>query len=212
MPSSGPTVRSINLPTADALPNRRRFQRVKVNLLGRYMLASGGEYQCQIVNMSPGDAALIAPVSGEIGERVVAYIDHIGRIEGKISRQTQEGFAMTVSATPRKRDKLASQLTWLANRLELNLAEDRRHERLAPQEAVTILTMADGRQYKCQVIDISLSGAALKIDVKPAVGARVVLGQMQARVVRHTENGIAVEFATVQSEDSLRSGMKARPA
>jgi len=29
-------------------------------------------------------------------------------------------------ATPRKRDKLAAQLTWLANRQILNLPEDRR--------------------------------------------------------------------------------------
>ena len=36
---------------------------------------------------------------------------------------------MTISATPRKRDKLAAQLTWLANRHILNLPEDRRHGR-----------------------------------------------------------------------------------
>ena len=201
-------VRTFNLPTADTVPNRRRFQRVKVNILGRYMLASQGEYPCQIVNMSPGDASLIAPVSGEVGERVVAYVDHIGRIEGKIARQTQDGFAMTITATPRKRDKLASQLTWLANRLELNLAEDRRHQRVVPDQPITVLTMPDGRTYKCQVIDVSLSGAAIKIDVKPAIGARVILGRMQARVVRHTENGIAVEFATVQSEESLQTGIQ----
>ena len=41
---------------------RRRFQRVRVNLLGRYMLADRREYACQVVNMSPGGMALIAPV------------------------------------------------------------------------------------------------------------------------------------------------------
>src|SRR6476619_5414515 len=93
---------------------RRRHQRVRVNLLGRYMLEDRREFPCQVVNMSPGGMALIAPVSGEVGARVIAYVDHLGRLEGKIARQLQNGFAMTISATPRKRDKLAAQLTWLA--------------------------------------------------------------------------------------------------
>jgi c-di-GMP-binding flagellar brake protein YcgR len=54
---------------------RRRFQRVRVNLLGRYMLADRREFPCQVVDMSPGGMALIAPVNGKAGERVVAYID-----------------------------------------------------------------------------------------------------------------------------------------
>jgi hypothetical protein len=35
--------------------------------------------------MSPGGIALIAPVVGQPGERVIAYVDHLGRLEG-ISR------------------------------------------------------------------------------------------------------------------------------
>src|ERR1700733_13990004 len=101
------------LPLAD---ERRRFQRVRVNVLGRYMLPDRREYPCQVANMSPGGMALIVPVSGQEGERVIAYIDHLGRLEGKIARLYQNGFAMTVAATPRKRDKLAAPLTLLASR------------------------------------------------------------------------------------------------
>jgi hypothetical protein len=50
-------------------------------------------------------------------------------LEGKIARYFQNGFAMTIGR-PRKRDKLAAQLTWLANRHILNLPEDRRHGRI----------------------------------------------------------------------------------
>src|SRR5215510_1176807 len=105
------------LPLAE---ERRRFQRVRVNLLGRFMLADRREFPCQVANMSPGGMALISEVSGREGERVIAYIDHLGRLEGKITRLYQNGFAMTLAATPRKRDKLAAQLTWLANRHILN--------------------------------------------------------------------------------------------
>src|ERR1700754_4588983 len=84
---------------------RRRHQRVRINLLGRYMLEDRREFPCQVVNMSPGGMALIAPELGREGERVVAYIDHVGRLEGKVTRMFQNGFAMTIAATSRKRDK-----------------------------------------------------------------------------------------------------------
>src|SRR5207244_2584601 len=44
-----------------AAQERRRFQRVKVHLLGRYMLPDRREFPCQIINMSPGGLALLAP-------------------------------------------------------------------------------------------------------------------------------------------------------
>src|ERR1700692_5042650 len=82
---------------------RRRFQRVKVTLLGRYMLADRREFPCQVVNMSPGGMALIAPVGGAPGERIIAYVDHLGRLEGHIARIFQNGLAMTIRGTARTR-------------------------------------------------------------------------------------------------------------
>src|SRR3954466_6194255 len=102
-----PQPKTLMLPHAE---ERRRHQRVRVNLLGRYMLADRREFPCQVVDMSPGGMALIAPVNGTPGERVIAYVDHIGRLEGVLMRLFDNGFAMTVAATPRKRDKLAAQL------------------------------------------------------------------------------------------------------
>src|SRR5436305_11150074 len=123
---------------------RRRYQRVTVNLLGRYMLADRREFPCQVSNMSPGGMALIAPVSGRSGERVIAYVDHVGRLEGVIARQFQNGFAMTIAASKNKRDKLAAQLTWLANRHILSLPEDRRHGRVAPRNPTGRLLLPSG--------------------------------------------------------------------
>src|SRR3954465_14040246 len=100
-----PQRKSLILPLSE---ERRRFQRVRVNLLGRYMLADRREFPCQVSDMSPGGMALIAPGFGQRDERVVAYVDHVGRLEGKIARHFQNGFAMTIGATPRKRDKLAA--------------------------------------------------------------------------------------------------------
>lgn len=175
-----------------------RFQRVKVSILGRYMLADRREFPCQVLEMSPGDAVVIAPVPGIEGERIIAYIDHMGRIEGTILKQVDGGFLMDIAATPRKRDKMAAQLTWLANKDVLNLPEDRRHERVVPDLRHSTVVLDDGRRYNCKIIDISLSGAAIELDVRPAMGTPITLGRMRARVVRHFQNGVAVEFAAAQ--------------
>jgi hypothetical protein len=175
-----------------------KFQRVKVSVLGRYMLADRREFPCQVLEMSPGDAMVVAPVAGNVGEKVIAYIDHIGRIEGTITSQIDGGFMMDITASTRKRDKMAAQLTWLANKDILNLPEDRRHERVVPDIRHSTVVLDDGRRYNCKIIDISLSGAAVELDVRPAMGTPITLGRMRARVVRHFQNGVAVEFASSQ--------------
>lgn len=175
-----------------------RFQRVKVSLLGRYMLTDRREFPCQVLEMSPGDTVVIAPISGSAGERVIAYIDHLGRIEGDITDVIEGGFKMDIVATPRKRDKMAAQLTWLANKDLLNLPEDRRHERVVPDNRHSTVVLDDGRRYNCKIIDISLSGAAIELAVRPAMGTPVTLGRMRARVVRHFGDGVAVEFVSAQ--------------
>ena len=181
----------------------REFSRVELTLFGRYMLENHQEFPCQILDMSPGSAAMITPVSGAIGERVIAYVDHLGRIEGQILRLFDGGFAMSIRATTQKRDKLAAKLTWLANRHELNLPEDRRHERIAPRNRAGIIKLEDGRVYQTKIIDLSLSGAAIELSVKPAIGTVLWLGNMRGRVVRQFDEGVAIEFAIVQTRNSL---------
>jgi hypothetical protein len=186
---------------------RRRFQRVRVNLLGRYMLSDRREFPCQVVDMSPGGMAAVAPVSGRPGERVIAYIDHVGRLEGTVSRAFPNGFAMSIAATPRKRDKLAAQLTWLANRHILGLPEDRRHGRLIPRNTKTAVTLPDGTMVNCHIIDMSLSGAAVAASTKPPIGSLIMLGRTQARVVRHRDDGYGVEFTRLQNPDLLEESI-----
>ncbi|MGV8840199.1 MAG: PilZ domain-containing protein [Bauldia sp.] len=187
--------------------DRRRHQRVRLSLLGRFMLENRREYPCQTIDMSPASAALISPVVGAIDERVVAYIDHIGRIEGKVARIYDGGFAMSIVSTPRKKDKLAAKLTWLANRYHLNLAEDRRHERILPPTAIARLFLPDGRDVAARILDLSLSGASLAVDIRPPIGSPLRAGLIRATVVRHSEDGIAIEFAVLQTPESLEEGL-----
>jgi hypothetical protein len=182
---------------------QRRHQRVNVALLGRYMLRDRREFPCQTINMSPGGVALAAPMPGAIGERVVVYLDHLGRIEGNIARHLPNGFAMTIGAPTMKREKLADQLTWLANRHALGLPEDRRHERITPRMTRVAVTLADGQEHNASIIDVSISGVALAVSAKPPVGTMATVGQHVGRVVRVFDKGIAVEFSRMLQADTF---------
>ena len=186
-------------------PDQRSFQRVAVNLPGRLMLANHEEFDCTVIDMSPGDAHFTSHARAGMGERIIAYIDHVGRIEGVVNLLTEAGFTIQLTATDRKREKLAAQLTWIANKHELGLPEDRRHDRLTPRHTRTDLTLDDGRRYPCRIIDLSLSGAAVDIEVRPALGTSVQLGSMKGKVVRHFQEGVAIEFSSVQSREALTS-------
>ena len=195
-----PSLRALN-------EDRRRFQRVNVNLLGRYMLSDRREFPCQVINMSPGGMAMMVPVGAQPGERIIAYVDHLGRLEGHVARHFQNGFAMTIAATERKRDKLAAQLTWLANRHLLDSPEDRRHGRMAPKNPMGRVIMPNGVNIACRIIDVSQSGAGIATEQRPPIGALVTLGKVQGRVVRHLENGFAIEFTRLQHPDFLEDNI-----
>lgn len=173
---------------------RRRHQRVRLSLIGRYMLSDRREFPCQTIDMSPGGLAMHAPVKGAVGERVVIYLDQIGRVEGVVARHTETGFAISMSVPVLKREKLADQLTWLANRHALGMKEDRRHERIEPVHKRTSLHLADGRELLVKLLDISLSGASMQVDYRAPIGTPVTIGETPARIVRVFDGGVAVEF------------------
>ncbi len=176
------------------LRENRRFQRVPVTLFGRYMLESRHEYPCQTVEMSPGDITLFAPVKAEIGEKVGVYLDEIGRFAGVTTRQTNSGFVLTMNLPPMKRDKLADQLTWFANRHAISLEEDRRHDRIVPLMPRTLLRLPDGQEIIAKIKDISLSGVGIETEARPPLGTSVMIGSTPAKIVRHFEGGIGAEF------------------
>jgi hypothetical protein len=188
--------------------DRRRHARVKVSLFGRYMLTDRRELPCQTIDISAGGIALAAPVVGHIGQRVVVYLEHLGRLEGDIVRHIKDGFAIQLRLSPPKRDKIADTLTWLANRSELGMREDRRHERIEPVHKRVQVTMPDGLVHPGMLVDISLSGAYVKCAMAPQFGETVTIGSTQGRVVRRTEEGFAVEFLRLLPIETFDNGVK----
>lgn len=198
-------------PAATAQPRaleRRRHRRVAVSLLGRYMLSDRQDYPCQVVDMSPGGVALVAPVPGEVGERVVCHVDGIGRLEGTVARALAGGFALQIHVPLIKREKLAEHLTWLANRDALGLRDRRRHARVVPRATRTELALEGGVRHLATLLDVSVSGAALACDAKPGVGSPVTVGATPARVVRVAGQGVAVEFLRPLADEGFDDAVR----
>ena len=194
--------------TAARTAERRRHHRMKVVLLGRYMLPNRMESPCQSIDISPGGVHLAAPARANPGDRVIVYLEHLGRIEGTCVRTTMEGFAMTITATSRKREKFTAQLTWLANREELGLPEDRRHERIVPRNPRAVVTMEDGTEHVVRLIDISLSGTAFTTDLDLPLNTPLRVGSTPAKIVRRFDGGYAAEFRFPLSADLLDENLE----
>ncbi len=192
----------VNEPHAD---ERRRHSRVKFRLPGQFMRETRKEYPCITIDMSIGGVAFSADQPVALGERIIAYLAHIGRVEGRVVREFAGGFAIAMKAPPMKRERLADQLTWLANRQDLGMAEDRRHERIKSNRGRTTLILPTRREVIASIVDVSQSGVALTLasPVAPPIGTPVTVGATKGRVVRLFAHGLAVEFTRIIPESEF---------
>ncbi len=82
------------------------------------------------------------------------------------------------------------------------------------------LILPNGINVAVRVIDISQSGAAIKTDqrpeigtpARPEIGSHVTVGKIPGRVVRHLEQGFAIEFQRMQHPDSVEENATAQSA
>ncbi len=182
--------------------NKRKHPRIKTNLRGRYMLPDRREFPCTIVDVAVGGIAVTGPEPGAIGDNVIVYMDELGRVEGQIVRFVEGGFAVALTSTTRATEKMARRLDELQAHGEPSEAGDRRREpRVDLEGEVAPVTMQDGAE--AEIVDLSVTGAEIKIKKRPAVGSLVQLGRVKGRVVRHTKLGVAVEFVEVRNDATL---------
>jgi len=172
--------------------DRRRHARVDYSTKAIFLNASGKENPCLIVNISVGGALLKAKTTPEMGERVILYIDNVGRFEGKVIRSSKHTFAVDYRSRRARSKRTADILTQA-----VNLPTSKIDRRAAPRirsEAAAHITLDTGEEVDASILDISLTGAAIEIDPRPPLGAVLTVGRMAARVVRRHETGIGVVF------------------
>jgi len=185
----------------------RQYKRYKLVLAGRFMRQNKEEHACRLKDISCGGAAVTTPVTVEPGERIVAYFEQIGGLEGIVVRVFDGGFAMELSVTQHKREKLAAQLASLSSRNGTNTHHQRRHPRYAADNTTT-LRLDEDISIQVRVLDVSVSGASVETEARPMLGSEVVLGKLRAKVVRHHAEGLGLEFIDMQNPDVVRRSIR----
>ena len=178
-----------------------RETRIIVSITARYTLSDWCDSQryrpkfaCRLISISSHEATLLAPVAGAVGDRIVAYCDEFGKLDGSIWRLLDRGFIMRIAATESERRKLATQIDGYEKIKNYDIIDRRLHKRVIPVNPSSIIFFGDGSQVDCFVIDISTSGAALSANVQPAIGTPLAVGSLVGRVVRHLDYGFAIKF------------------
>ncbi len=76
-----------------------------------------------------------------------------------------------------------------------------------PRNPVGRLVMPNGVNLTCRIIDVSESGAGIATNEWPPIGSLVTLGKVQGRVVRHLQDGFAIELTRLQHPDFLEENV-----
>lgn len=155
-------------------------------------------YACRLRSISTKTAVVVAPVIGNVGETVAVHFDTFGIFRAIVTRKLPDGFAMDINLPDADRQKLAAKIAWRKKAGVTQAADKREHKRILPRNPRTVLTLDNGEQMACFVIDISQSGAAISAKVRPALGVPVILGQLVGEVVRYLDVGFAMHFLELQ--------------
>jgi hypothetical protein len=172
-------------------------------LFGRFMLPDTTEHSCKVSELSVEGAIFSSDLSPPVGLPIVAYIETVGRVVGVSGDPTEGGFKVSFTLAGHRRDRLASRLASLGRKPEDEESEPRRAPRYRASGSSSQLSLPDGRVYACEVLDISLTGASVKTEILPTLGTCIILGKMRGRIVRYTDQGIAIEFVNPLDQAAL---------
>lgn len=171
--------------------DHRRSKRAGLKLPGRYMLSDGGEFRCHTIDVSATGIAIQAYVVAKVGERVVAYLDELGRIEGVVVRRGEDWFAIDARTSQSRIDRIAQKIAALSGESSEAFA-------VAPTEAQVrpaALRTTFGQDFVVRIADETPTGAKVLADFKLLPGAHVTIDGRQAVVDLDSPDGFRVVFA-----------------
>src|SRR5437868_2192346 len=181
-------------PTPASSPENRKFERIKLFLPGQlFNPLTEQSAPCKVLNLSAGGAAVQCETDFPAGLSLVLYIENFGRFEGRTLIHGDGQLALEFSIGETKRRRLKDMLQSFAAGGVAGVTETRKHARV-PSLVSGSITRENGEQMMCDVLDISLDGVSLRTRVRPPVGEIVNLGRARGRVVRHHEEGIAIQY------------------
>jgi len=186
--------------------SNRKYERILVALEGA-IFAAGITQECQILDLSPGGARLRLTTPVALKEELYLYIKGFGRFPAQVVRSddTEIGVRFVVD-----NEAVFGLLRGLSNYVKgLDTAQTKqRKEVRVPVSIAAVCRMADGAVVPCEIIDASLRSMSLRISERPRVGSLVTLGGSKVRVIRHHNQGIAVQCPPPPSVKTGRFNIK----
>ena len=186
----------------------REVDRVIVGIEGLYKLGnwrdSNGrhrEFSCRVLKMSSGVIKMAGPVTGLVGDWVTLHLDMFGQFEGPVISVRQRELFMRIVATNDDRNKIARKIEWIENKKNL---DKREHARIVPKDPHSTLYLPSGSVTPCQIMNYSISDAAVSADIIPELGAILIVGKIIGRVTRQFPEGFAIEFLVAQDMETVK--------
>jgi PilZ domain len=175
----------------------RRYRRISLSLPAQVVINTVDEYEGRLVNISPGDLALIADTNAVSGDAAVVRIKGLDMIEGTVARTFPDGFAVSFLLSKKRRVLLTEQLMLHANPAFSDGLEDRRATpRHRDSSTRTVCRLDDGTALYVKVVDMSVDGISVDAPRRPSVGSAIHIGRQSGVVVRHTPRGFVAAFET----------------
>ena len=179
-------------------PERRRYPRLPLDDLGRYLLASGQEFACRARDVSLVGLALSGPLAGRSGERVVAYLDRLGRVEGVLMRVTRSMFAIQFAGGEARQRRLRRRLVDIFQD-EMAIFTGEARSASDPTAPRVVVVRAPCGDLCGELIAISFEAAEVAMEGPPAVGSPVRLLGRLGFVARQQPGEVLIEFDLSQA-------------
>jgi hypothetical protein len=94
-------------------------------------------FMCRIDRITVEAVVLVAPVTGDVGEKIIVQSDELGEPSGPLVEHADRGFKLDIHATDEERDTLARKLKWLAKHHVGEAHNRRNHRRVVPREPLS---------------------------------------------------------------------------
>ena len=176
--------------------DRREFRRLETAIEARFLINNDEAGRGVVRDISANGLAIKSETTADIADHVIAHLAGGMRLEGRVARKWDGGFSIALAISISRREKLKQKIDGLFNEDEppTELWIERRVNDRKAVGDVEGVCKADNRVLRCQIVDMSLSGAAIKTDSELALGAVVTIGQTVGRVVRNDGDIYGIEF------------------
>ena len=124
-----------------------------------------------------------------------------GQFEGPVIDTRGRELVMRIVTTIDDRNKIARKIEWVENKKN----RDRRlHDRLVPKDPHSMLYLSTGEVIPCQVLNYSISDAAVSADIIPETGTMLIFRKIVWSVdTPQFAEGFAIEFLIAQDLQSV---------